>query len=132
MQSPTNLRAFAYAKAVAVRTYALTARFPSEERFGITAQMRRAAVSVPANIAEGCGRNGNRALVNFLHIALGSLTELECLTDIAFELDMCSREQMRELEADIATTKAMLSRLIVALRQRPDVPSGAVESTVDG
>ena len=131
MQSPTNLRAYAYAKAVAVQTYALTARFPSEERFGITAQMRRAAVSVPSNIAEGCGRNGNRALINFLHIALGSLTEVECLTDIAYELDMCSREQMRELVSDIGTTKAMLSRLIVALRQRPDVASGSVASAIE-
>jgi len=63
--------------------YALTSNFPKEEQFGLTNQMRRAAVSIPSNIAEGAGRNGKKEWIRFLYIALGSISELETQLEIA-------------------------------------------------
>jgi four helix bundle protein len=60
-----------------VLIYDITSKFPSDERFGLTSQMRRAAVSIPSNIAEGAARKGDKEFIQFLMIALGSLSELE-------------------------------------------------------
>lgn len=57
--------------------YALTKEFPSEERFGLSSQIKRAVVSIPSNIAEGAGRKGDKEFIQFLYIAMGSLSELE-------------------------------------------------------
>ncbi|WP_286178467.1 four helix bundle protein [Stieleria mannarensis] len=77
MRDHTKLRAFELADEVALLTYQFTSGFPREEQFGLTSQMRRAAVSVPSNIVEGCGRDSNAELLRFLDMAYGSLRELE-------------------------------------------------------
>ena len=82
-----DLKVWQIAVDLAVETYGCTARFPSEERFGLTAQARRAAVSIPCNIAEGQGRGHRGAFVNHLSISRGSLQELETLFVIAERLD---------------------------------------------
>jgi four helix bundle protein len=69
MQDTNNLRVAHQARQLGVAVYRLTAEYPSSERFGLTAQMRRAAVSIGSNIAEGCGRRTNREFVPFLYIA---------------------------------------------------------------
>lgn len=71
-----DLRVWQEAMALATEIYAATASFPGDERFGLVAQLRRAAVSVPSNIAEGCVRASDRELLHFLHVACGSLAEL--------------------------------------------------------
>ena len=76
MRDHTKLRAFELADEVALLIYQVTADFPKEELYGLTAQMRRAAVSVPSNIVEGCARNSQADYLRFLYIAFGSLREL--------------------------------------------------------
>ncbi len=74
--------------------YLLTGQFPSEERFGLSSQMRRAAVSVPSNIAEGQARKSTAEFIQFLSIAQGSLAELETQLIISNELEYCEAEQI--------------------------------------
>ena len=76
MRDHTKLRAFELADEVAILVYRVTAGFPKEELFGLTSQLRRAAVSVPSNIVEGCTRDREAEYLRFLNIAFGSLREL--------------------------------------------------------
>ncbi|UFH35721.1 four helix bundle protein [Flavobacterium acetivorans] len=81
-----------------VTVYQITQLFPDSEKFGLTSQMRRAAVSIPSNIAEGAARKGDRELIHFLHVALGSLSELETQYLIAIRLEFIKNEQVFELQ----------------------------------
>jgi four helix bundle protein len=118
MQNPRNLRVWNGALDLATQTYRATTGFPKTEQFGLTSQMRRAAVSVGSNIAEGCGRKGDREYLAFLHIAMGSLTELEFQLELAMRLDFTSKETLHSLGALLEDVRRMLTRLIVAVRAR--------------
>ena len=120
MRDPAKLRVLDDARDLAVATYAATGRFPREERFGLTAQMRRAAVSIGSNIIEGCHRSGNRALIAFLHNALGSAAELQFQIELAARLEFGQRSELKALHEQSTRCKKMLSRLITALRKRGD------------
>ena len=98
--------------------YATTAAFPAHERFGLTSQMRRAAVSIGSNIAEGCGRRGDKELVGYLHIALGSASELEFQLALSTALEYVSAEDADPMQGAIEGVKRMLARLILSLRER--------------
>ena len=76
--------------------YELTSKFPKDERFGLVSQMRRAAVSIPSNIAEGAARKGNKEFIQFLMIALGSLSELETQYLLAVRLKMADKNEIFE------------------------------------
>lgn len=91
--------------------YRVTSSFPSDERFGLTSQLRRSAVSVPANIAEGKGRGTTNNFVNFLSIASGSLTELDTHLVIANKLGYITKETLNELEARMDEVGRMLTGL---------------------
>jgi len=78
-----QLEAWKFAMQLAKVIYQLTAGFPTEERYGLAQQMRRAAVSIPSNIAEGAGRNGAKEYLHFIGIARGSLAELETQLQLA-------------------------------------------------
>lgn len=77
---------------LALQTYKVTADFPASERYGMTSQMRRAALSVPTNIVEGYSRRGDKELAHFLNIAYGSLSELKYLVHFASRLEYLSTE----------------------------------------
>jgi len=76
--------------------YKVTQAFPDSEKFGLTNQMRRAAVSIPSNIAEGSARKGDKELIQFLYIALGSIAELETQYSIAIRLQFVNKDENRE------------------------------------
>jgi len=98
--------------ALAKRIYAMTRAFPGDERFGLTAQMQRAVVSVPSNIAEGQARHGRREFVQFLSHAEGSLAELDTQLTLAVELGYC-----RPADADgSVATVTELQKMMASLR----------------
>ena len=110
-----NLRAWQQAVELVSAIYRLTASFPETERYGLTSQMRRAAVSVPANIAEGAARSGTKELLYFLSIATGSLSELDTLAELAAKLGFIAdakqiQEQMDEVAGLIMGLSASLKR----------------------
>lgn len=94
--------------------YRLTQRFPAEERFGLTSQMRRAAVSVPSNIAEGQARRGTGEFLQFLSHAEGSLAELETQLLLSVELGLCGRAEVDPSLNEIDE----LQKMLVALRRK--------------
>jgi four helix bundle protein len=91
--------------------YKITSTFPSEERFGLSSQMRRAAVSVPSNVAEGQGRKATGAYINHLSIAHGSLMELETQIQIASRLNFVSANETSTLLAQTNEIGRMLNAL---------------------
>ena len=91
--------------------YSLTAKFPANEQFGLVSQIRRASVSVPSNIAEGSGRRSVKELVQFLHIASGSLAELETQFIIAKNLGFIAKNEYSEIEQEIQEIIRMVSAL---------------------
>lgn len=98
--------------------YRRSADWPSDERFGLTGQVRRAAVSVAANIAEGAGRKGTGEFIHFLGIARGSLAEAETHLLIATRLGYLDADQLSMLLADVERIGRMLSALTARLKQR--------------
>ena len=99
------------ARILAREVYLVTRRFPSDERFGLTSQTRRAAVSIMSNIAEGCGRNRDGELARFTWIALGSATELESQLILAGDLDMAPADLLAPLRVDVAILRSKLPQL---------------------
>lgn len=101
---------------LAKAVYQLSARFPPEEKFGLTSQVRRAVISVAANIAEGSERQGNKEFLHFLSIAGGSLAETETFLVLAQELGMAGAEHTNPLLAQSAEVGRMLNGLKRSLR----------------
>ena len=102
--------------------YEATRQFPSEERFGLTSQLRRACVSIPTNIAEACGRNSDGELARFLEIAMGSASETEYLLMLSHDLTYLDQPVLDHLTADVTEIKRMLAALIGKInadRQKP-------------
>ncbi|TBX69177.1 four helix bundle protein [Flavobacterium silvisoli] len=97
--------------------YSVTAHFPDSEKFGLTNQLRRASVSIPSNIAEGCSRISNKEFSRFLEIAIGSVYEIETQLLIAFDLGYINQIELDKLVHDldiiIKMTTKFRSRLIV-------------------
>ena len=104
--------------------YRISARFPREERFGLTAQLRRASVSVAANIAEGSGRATSRDCMNFLSYARGSLKETESMVLVAQRLGFASAADCLEALRLADETSRMLARLRVSIAKRNRKPLG--------
>ncbi len=99
-------------RGMVVELYRATAAFPESERFGLTSQVRRAAISIAANIAESRGRTGHRDRLRLLQIACGSLRETECLLLLARDLEMLSRVEHDVLTADLDRIARMLIGLM--------------------
>jgi four helix bundle protein len=99
-----------------LRVYAATATFPKSEMFGLTSQMRRASVSIPANIAEGASRGSRKEFARYLNVAVGSAGELEYDLLLASELALLDRARHAALDEQVTDVKRMLAGLIRTLR----------------
>ena len=118
MRDHKKLRAFEMADEIAVLVYQLTTVFPKEELFGLTSQMRRAAVSVPSNIVEGCARDSQADYLRFLNIAFGSLRELHYQLNLSKQLGFLRNQESSLIESKIVETEKVLNALIRALRNK--------------
>jgi four helix bundle protein len=112
-----RLRVWRKAHAVTCALYAITRAFPKQDQFVLGDQIRRAAISVCANIAEGCGRNGDGDLHRFLNIALGSANELRYLVELAMDVDVLARDTGGPILEAVDDVRRMLSGLAIAAEQ---------------
>ena len=112
MKDFRDLHVWRKAHVLALNAYRITNRFPKQEMFGITSQIRRAAVSIAANIAEGCGKRGNGEFQRFLGIAAGSASELEYHFLLAHDLNFIADLEYKELNGGIIEIKRMLASLL--------------------
>ena len=111
INSYRNLLVWQKGMALAKQVYSMTRAFPDDERFGLIAQMRRAAVSVPSNIAEGQTRRGRKEFVQFLSHAEGSLSELDTQLTLAVELGYCHCSDAHQSVSSISELQKMLASL---------------------
>jgi four helix bundle protein len=106
---------------IAERAYRLTARFPKEEVYGMTSQIRRAATSVAANIAEGHGRESGGSFTQFLRVAQGSLKELETHFLLALRVDLVASDEAKPVLEQCDELGRMLRSLIRSIQRRQDL-----------
>ena len=103
---------------IVMDVYKLTDSFPEREKFGLISQMRRCAVSIPSNIAEGAARNTKKEFVNFLHIAQGSLAELETQLEISLRLKLIGKDFWVVIDSKLLEEDKMLSGLILSIKRQ--------------
>jgi len=120
INSYRDLRVWQEAMAVASACYILTKAFPREEIYGMTAQIRRAAVSIAANVAEGHGRESTGSFVQFLRVAQGSLKELETHLLLAGQVQVAEPATVEPILARCDSLGRMLRRLIRSLQEKSD------------
>ena len=101
-----------------VTLYEITGAFPKTEKYALADQLRRAAVSIPSNIAEGAARQTKKEFVQFLHIAQGSASEIDTQLEVAHRLNYISDEAKREVDARLDAIGRMLTGLIRSVRGR--------------
>lgn len=116
MQDFRNLKVWAKAHQLTLTVYKATRQFPKEELYGITSQIRRACVSICSNIAEGCGRKGDREFSRFLHIAMGSACETEYLLMLAQDLGLMSTSEYGVFSTEITQVKKMITVFLQKLK----------------
>jgi len=116
MRDHTKLKAFELADEVALLVYRMTTGFPKEEQYGLTSQIRRAAVSVPSIIVEGCARDSQADFLRFLTIAFGSLRELRYQLGLSNRLEYLRYQDWAPIDSKIVETEKVLNGLIRSLR----------------
>jgi four helix bundle protein len=116
MEKPhKKLNVWQTAMKVAQMVYKLTNAFPPDEKFGLVSQMRRAAISIPCNIAEGAARQGKKEFKNFLSMAQGSLSELDTQLELSVLLEYISNDKIEEIAGQLMRIDKMLTGLIRSL-----------------
>jgi len=116
MQDFRQLKVWEKAHVLVKTVYSVTQHFPKEEVYGLTSQTRRAAVSIPANIAEGCAKDGDMEFRRYLIIAMGSASELEYLLMLAHDLKYLDDRVYQSLHESLIEIRRMLNSFIVKLK----------------
>lgn len=117
MRDHKKLRAFELADEIAFLIYRITKDFPKEEIYGLSSQMRRAAVSIPSNIVEGCARESQVEYLRFLEIAFGSLRELQYQFGLSHRLGFLNDSDFSECNQKLIETEKVLAALLRSLRK---------------
>ena len=118
MQNYKELKVWEKSHSFTLSVYELTTGFPKDELYSLTNQLRRATSSIPANIAEGCGKISQNELAHFLNIALGSANEVEYFLLLSKDLKYIEEDKHIQLDDDINQIKAMLIALINKVRKK--------------
>ena len=118
MQDFRKLNVWEKAHELTLLIYKITKKFPKEEMFSLTSQIRRASSSIPTNIAEGCGRGTDKNFARFVQIAMGSASELEYLILLSFELKYLADENFKTINNEIINIKKMIASLLKTLRAK--------------
>jgi four helix bundle protein len=113
-----QLKVWERAHRLALAVYKASAEFPQEELYGLTSQIRRASMSVPTNIAEGCGRGSDADFARFLQLAMGSACETEHQMLLSLDLGLLSKDDYAPLQADVEEVKRMISGLLKTVRTK--------------
>ena len=116
MKDFRQLKVWEKSHQLALAIYKVTAKFPKEELYGLTSQVRRASMSIPTNIAEGCGRNTDADFARFLQMAMGSTSETEYQLLLSLDLGFLNKEQYDKLNLDVTEVKHMLASLLKTIR----------------
>jgi four helix bundle protein len=116
MEDFKDLKVWAKAHQMTLAIYQATRKFPRDEIYGLTSQIRRAAASIGANIAEGCGRRSDAEMKRFVQIARGSASELEYHLLLARDLQLLTGEEFKDLEAKVFEIQRMLASLVQRLQ----------------
>jgi len=111
-----QLKAWEKSHKLALAIYKATKEFPIEELYGLISQIRRSRMSIPTNIAEGCGRNTDADFARFLQMAMGSASETEYQLLLSLDLGFLNKEQYDKLNLDVTEVKRMLASLLKTLR----------------
>jgi four helix bundle protein len=116
MKDFRSLKVWNRAHALTMTIYQLTREFPKQEMYGLTSQIQRAAVSIPANIAEGCGKDSDAELKRYCLIAMGSSSELEYLLLLAHDLGYIQTNAYQSTSTELVETRKMLNAFIQKLK----------------
>ena len=122
MKSHKDLDVWKEAIELARTVYLVTQDYPKEEMFGLVSQMRRAAVSIASNIAEGAARQGNKEFLQFLYIAIGSASELDTQIEISKTASMGDKEKLSEVQESVNRVARMIQGLIRSIKQKGNNP----------
>jgi len=125
MRDPKKLLVLQQSRTLAVSVYRLTANFPASERFGLTTQMRRSAISIGSNISEGCGRQGSREFLHSLYLARGEASELAYQAELSEDLGFSEPDEAKAVLDAIDHIQRMLNRLTASIRTRNNKSKGA-------
>ncbi|MFC6099714.1 four helix bundle protein [Olivibacter domesticus] len=120
IKSYTELEVWKKARELVKEIYLTTANYPQDEVFGLVNQMRRCAVSVPSNIAEGCGRNHTKDSIQFFFIGRGSLYELETQIHLSSDLNFINKEELEKLLSQLLHARKLLNGFIRYYQQLKD------------
>jgi four helix bundle protein len=116
MKDFRQLKVWEKSHQLALAVYKVTSKFPKEELYGLTSQIRRSSMSIPTNIAEGCGKFTDADFARFLQIAMGSASETEYQLLLSHDLGFLTKTQYDQLNTDVTEIKRMLASLLKTIR----------------